>query len=276
MRIYGKTLITAALVAVAAPPVLAVDKDVPFVPTPEPVVETMLKLANVGAKDLLYDLGSGDGRIVITAAKERGARGVGVDIDPERIAESRANAKRAGVEKQVQFIEGDLFKVDLRPATAVTLYLLPAVNMKLRPKLLDELRPGTPVVSHQFDMGDWKPEQTVTVGTATVYLWHIPARVAGTWQYRATAANGQEEQHQLQLTQNIDQVGGTLTVDGKTYPIANGQVRGERLTFTVKRPNGGKTVLQRVDATVTGAQLAQVALSDDAASPPASLAQADK
>lgn len=274
MRPYRNTLVTVALVAVAAPPLLAVEKDVPFVPTPEPVVQTMLKLANVGQKDLLYDLGSGDGRIVITAAKERGARGVGVDIDPERIAESRANAKRAGVEKQVQFIEGDLFKVDLRPATAVTLYLLPTVNLKLRPKLLDELRPGTPVVSHQFDMGDWKPEQTVTVGTATVYLWHVPARVAGTWQYRAAAANGKEEQHQLQLTQNIDQVQGTLTVDGKTYPIANGQVRGQRLTFTVKRPDGGKTVLQRVDATVTGIQLAQVTLSNDAAST-ASLAQAD-
>jgi hypothetical protein len=273
MRLYHQPLLTAALVAVTTPPVLAVEKDVPYVPTPEPVVQVMLQLANVGAKDVLYDLGSGDGRIVITAAKERGARGVGVDIDPERIAESRANAKRAGVTKQVQFIEGDLFKVDLRPATAVTLYLLPAVNMKLRPKLLDELRPGTPVVSHQFDMGDWQPEKTVTVGTATVYLWRIPARVAGYWQYRATAQNGQEEQHQLQLRQDIDRVQGTLTVNGQTYPIENGRVHGEQLTFTVKRLNGGKPVVQQVDAKLVGVQLADVTLSDGAA-PPASLAQA--
>lgn len=274
MRPYSQSLLTTALVAVTMPPVLAVEKDVPYVPTPEPVVQTMLQLANVGAKDLLYDLGSGDGRIVITAAKERGARGIGVDIDPDRIAESRSNAKRMNVEKQVQFIEGDLFKVDLHPATAVTLYLLPAVNMKLRPKLLDELRPGTPVVSHQFDMGDWKPEKTVTVGTATVHLWHVPARVAGTWRYRATAANGQEEQHLLQLTQHIDTVQGSVTVNDKTYPIENGRVRGQRLTFTVKRPDAGKTVIQHVDAKVLGVELAEVTLSDGAAAQ-ASLAQAD-
>lgn len=154
--------------------------DVPYVPTPEPVVREMLRLAKIGPKDLLYDLGSGDGRIVIMAAKEFGARGVGVDIDPERIAEARANARKAGVASKVKFVQGNLFDVDLRPATAVTLYLLPLVNLQLKPKLLTELRPGTPVVSHAWDMGsDWEPEVERTVSDRKVFLWHVPRTAAG-------------------------------------------------------------------------------------------------
>ena len=156
-----------------APATLA--RDVPFVPTPEKVVERMLELAKVGPKDVVYDLGSGDGRIVIAAAK-KGARGVGIDIDPERIREARDNARRAGVTNRVEFLEGDLFDADIRGATVVTIYLLSGINMKLRPKLLAELKPGTRVVSHAFDMGDWKPEATAKVGTSTVYYWVVPER----------------------------------------------------------------------------------------------------
>jgi len=146
----------------------------PFVPTPQDVVERMLALAGVTKDDVVYDLGCGDGRIVITAAKTFGARGVGIDIDPQRIAEARANAKKAGVEKRVEFRLGDLFEADLHEATVVTLYLLPSLNVKLMPKLRKELRKGARVVSHDFEMGDWKPDRTVQVGNASVYLWTIP------------------------------------------------------------------------------------------------------
>ena len=150
----------------------------PFVPTPQDVVERMLALAQVGPKDVVYDLGSGDGRLVVTAAKKHGARGVGIDIDPARIAEGRANAKQAGVEHLVEFRQQDALEVDLSPATVVTLYLLSSSNVKLRPRLVSQLKPGARVVSHQFGMGDWAPEKletfTDTNGTSrTLYLWTI-------------------------------------------------------------------------------------------------------
>lgn len=150
--------------------------DVPYVPTPPSVVNAMLDLAKVKKGDLVYDLGCGDGRIVIEAAK-RGARGVGIDIDPDRIAEARRNAAEAGVSDRVQFRQQDLFDVDLRDADVVTLYLLQAVNMRLRPKLLEELRPGARVVSHAFDMGDWEPQDVAHVDGSTAYLWIIPKQV---------------------------------------------------------------------------------------------------
>lgn len=154
--------------------------DVPYVPTPPEVVDAMLKLANVKAGDVVYDLGCGDGRIVITAAKEHGARGVGIDINPQRIKESNANAQQAGVADRVKFTTQDLFETDLSEATVVMLYLLPAINLKLRPKLLRELKPGTRIVSHSFDMGDWKPEKTVAVASngseRTIHFWTVPAK----------------------------------------------------------------------------------------------------
>jgi ribosomal protein L11 methylase PrmA len=136
----------------------------------------MLQLAQVGPRDVLYDLGSGDGRIPITAARMYGARAVGIDIDPRRIAEAQANAKAAGVTHLVSFRNEDLFRADFRDASVVTLYLLPEVNLKLRPRLLKELKPGTRIVSHAHSMGDWRPERTVKVGGNTIYLWTIPAR----------------------------------------------------------------------------------------------------
>jgi ubiquinone/menaquinone biosynthesis C-methylase UbiE len=156
------------------PSVLA--RDVPYVPTPDKVVERMLEIAQVGPNDVVYDLGSGDGRIVIAAARKHGARGVGIDIDPDRVREARDNARSAGVSERVEFREGDLFKANLSEATVVTLYLLSSVNLQLRPKLLSELKPGTRIVSHAFDMGDWKPIRTEKVGTSTVYYWVVPER----------------------------------------------------------------------------------------------------
>ncbi|HEY3202876.1 MAG TPA: class I SAM-dependent methyltransferase [Thermoanaerobaculia bacterium] len=150
------------------------EPEVPYVATREDVMNEMLRLAAVTKTDIVYDLGCGDGRIVITAAKEFGARGVGIDIDPRRIAESNENARKAGVTDRVQFIEGDLFDADLREATVVTLYLLPSVNMRLRPKLFRELEAGTRVVSHNYDMGDWKPVTQTQIGDHKIYLWTVP------------------------------------------------------------------------------------------------------
>lgn len=148
--------------------------DVPYVPTPPDVVNGMLDLASVSKSDVLYDLGCGDGRIVITAAKERGARGVGIDIDPQRIKEAKENARSAGVEKQVQFRQGDLFQADFSPASVVSLYLLPDINRRLRPQLWRQLKVGSRVVSHAFDMGEeWPPENRTTVRTSTLYFWTI-------------------------------------------------------------------------------------------------------
>ena len=148
--------------------------DVIYVATPADVVDAMLKVANVKATDVVYDLGCGDGRIVITAAKEYGARGVGFDIDPQRIKEATANAQQAGVADRVRFVEADLFEANLSGASVVTVYLLSSLNLKLRPKMMRELKPGTRVVSHAFDMGDWKPERELNVKGRGVFLWTIP------------------------------------------------------------------------------------------------------
>jgi hypothetical protein len=148
--------------------------DVVYVPTPQETVNGMLELANVTGNDFLYDLGSGDGRIPITAAQKYGTRGVGIDINPERIREANRNAQNAGVTDKVQFRQEDLFETDFSDATVVTLYLLPSLNLKLRPKLLQELKPGTRIVSHAFDMGDWKPVRTQEVRGNTIYLWIVP------------------------------------------------------------------------------------------------------
>lgn len=150
--------------------------DVIYVPTPYEVVDEMLRLANVKKGDVLYDLGSGDGRIPVTAAKKFGIRAVGVDIDPQRIEEAKQNAKKNGVAKLVEFRNEDLFRTRFSEATVVTLYLLPDLNVKLRPRLLAELKPGTRVVSHQFDMGTWKPDRRVELNGRTIYLWTIPPR----------------------------------------------------------------------------------------------------
>lgn len=163
---------------VVAPPVHdgpPVNPDVIYIPTPQPVVDAMLELANVGPGDVLYDLGSGDGRIPISAAQQHGIAAIGIDIDSVRIAQANANAQAAGVAHRATFVEGDMFDAFIGDATVVTLYLLQRLNVELRPKLLRELRPGTRIVSHAFDMADtWPPEQTVQVHGATLYLWTVP------------------------------------------------------------------------------------------------------
>jgi hypothetical protein len=155
--------------------------DVPYVPTHEMIVDEMLRMAEVKGDDVLYDLGSGDGRIPITAAKQFGTRGVGIDLNPERISEANENAKKAGVTDKVRFIEGDIFRSDFRDASVVTLYLLPEINLRLRPQLLEQLKPGTRVVSHNYNMGDWQPEQTKTITTPDgvdhfIYFWRVPEK----------------------------------------------------------------------------------------------------
>ncbi len=181
LRACLPALLLLSLVAVPLPAQWDEDTygDVPFVPTPPEVVDAMLELAGVTQNDIVYDLGCGDGRIVIAAAKKYKARGVGVDINPTRIQESEQNAREAGVTDRVKFIQGDLFKADIHEATVVTLYLLSSVNERLKPKLLKELKPGTRIVSHRFTMGDWKPVKETTVDTRPIYLWIVPEHSNG-------------------------------------------------------------------------------------------------
>lgn len=218
-------------------------KDVPYVPTPHETVAKMLEMAKIDRNDLVYDLGSGDGRIVIAAARNYGARGVGIEIDPERIAEANQNARDAGVTDRVRFIQGDLFEADLRPATAVTLYLLSSVNLKLRPRLLEQLRPGTPVVSHDFDMGEWEPDQEATRGGDDIFLWIIPAKVQGSWSW--TLDDG--AQQRAEIAQNFQRISGKAG----SRPIENASLRGEDVAFTVEnRRYSGKVNGDVIQGTV--------------------------
>lgn len=162
-----------AVPSTAAQPPQPRAPDVIFVPTPQRVIDAMLALARVGPGDVVYDLGCGDGRIVVAAAR-RGARSVGIDIDPERVREARARIRKAGLGRRASIVQADLFDADIRDASVVTLYLLSSLNYKLKPKLLAELAPGTRIVSHAFDMGDWRPEKTIDVGGSTLYLWRVP------------------------------------------------------------------------------------------------------
>jgi SAM-dependent methyltransferase len=229
--------------------------DVIYVPTPHHVVAEMLRLASVTPDDVVYDLGSGDGRVVIAAGKHFGARAVGVDIDPERIEEGRTNARNGGLADRVQFLEQDLFTTDLREATVVTLYLLPKLNMQLRPKLLSELRPGTRVVSHAFDMEDWQPDKELRVpGSSSdhfVYYWVVPADVAGTWRWSVPAPPG-DQRYTLRLHQRFQKVDGTLSADGKEVPIANATLMGDQLRFSASIEASGREARLSFDGRVNG------------------------
>ena len=229
---------TGALI-IAAPlaPALAQDGpprplDVPFVPTPEHVVDAMLKISGVSRRDFLLDLGSGDGRIPVTAAKRFGTRGVGVDLNPVRVREAKANAEKNKVTNLVTFFQGDLFEMDLSRASVISMYLLPSVNMKLRPFVLN-LRPGTRIVSHDFDMGDWKADRTEKLDYKTVYFWIVPAKVAGRYQLRAG-----KETIELALEQKYQEVSGTATVGGKQVPVSNGKITGDFVTFEFPGADG--------------------------------------
>ena len=206
--------------------------DVPYVPTRQVVVDEMLRLAGVGPGDFLIDLGSGDGRIVITAAREFGIRALGLDIDPQRVAEARDNAVKAGVADRVEFRQENIFNADFSRASVVTLYLLPAVNLRLRPKLLDELRPGTRVVSHDFHMDDWEPDRTLVVGK-TLYLWTIPAQVTGTW---TVTVGGRR--FDLALRQRFQKLEGFARIGERRALLWEGRLEGERVAFTLIEGEG--------------------------------------
>ena len=215
--------------------------DVPYVPTPPEVVQAMLTAAHVNSRDILYDLGCGDGRIVVAAAKERKVkRAVGIDLDPERIRESNENARQAGVSERVTFHQKDLFDMDFREATVVSMYLLPSVNLKLRPRLLRELAPGTRIVSHDFDMGDWEADRIIAVGTHTVYFWVVPANMSGTWKWSLTDGN-ETHQYELRLRQkyqNVDKA--ELAVDGAEQEISSVAISGDTLEFTTEGAMNGR------------------------------------
>ena len=216
--------------------------DVPYVASLEEVVERMLVLAEVGPSDRVVDLGCGDGRILVAAARSRGATGLGVDIDPVRIREAEANARAAGVEVKVRFRVQDLFETPLGDADVVALYLLPEINLRLRPRLLAELRPGARIVSHAFDMGDWRPDRIAEVEGAKVYLWLVPARVAGRW--RLTGPDGRSAA--LTLDQRYQEVSGTAAAGGRNRPFRNARLTGDRLRFTVDLGRGPQGVQGRV------------------------------
>jgi hypothetical protein len=241
----------AAMVALAHSATAQVSRspDVHFVPTPHEVVAAMLKVANVRRNDVLFDLGSGDGRIVIAAAKKYGTRGTGIDIDSVRVAEGRLGARKAGVANKAKFQRADLFQTDLREATVVTLYLLPTLNVKLRPKLYAELKPGSRVVSHAFDMGSWKPDSTFMVGTSAVFYWVIPANVGGQW--ALTAPGGKE--YTLRLTQKFQHVEGTAELNGKSVPVSAAGVHGDKVILELADPDGPVRLVGRVkDGVMTG------------------------
>ena len=220
----------------AALPALA---QVPYVPTPQVVVDRMLDVGKVGSRDYLIDLGSGDGRIVVTAAKKFGTRGFGVDLNPTRIAEANENARKAGVTDKVDFQRRDLFETDLTQASIITMYLLPRVNLDLRPKLLD-LKPGTRIVSHDFSMGDWQPEHHEQVesqdkyggagGVSDIFLWIIPAKVNGTWKSELQV-RGKPVPYQFTLQQEFQKVSGTAQVGGRTATLDNVKLVGDELSF---------------------------------------------
>ena len=205
--------------------------DVPYVPTDEKIVHAMLDLAEVSSKDVLYDLGCGDGRIVVAAALERNTHGVGIDIDPMRITEAIEYAGHTGVEHMVHFYEGDLLDVEFSQATVVTLYLLDLVNVQLRPRLLHEQRPGTRIVSHAFDMGDWKPDQRQNCGSINLYKWIVPAKVAGTWQWQVSSG----ETYRVEPKQKYQQLTGKAWIDDQEVKLSSALLKGDLLELIVKK-----------------------------------------
>ncbi len=199
--------------------------DVTYEPTAQPVVDLMLELSKVGTSDYVIDLGCGDGRIPVTAARKHGARALCVDLDPKRIREARANVDRLGVADKVELLEGDLFKTDLSKASVITMFLWPTINIKLRPKLL-ELEPGTRIVSHEHDMGDWRADKKGKRASKDVFLWIIPARIAGDW---VLTRDGQTIN--LSISQTYQHFKGTTVVDATTRTLRNGRINGRELSF---------------------------------------------
>ncbi|MGH7519371.1 MAG: SAM-dependent methyltransferase [Gemmatimonadales bacterium] len=241
----------AGLALACATSAAAQTPDVVFVPTSVDVALTMLRIAGVGDSDVVYDLGSGDGRLVISAAKRFGARGVGIDIDPDRVADGIRNADTAGVTDRVAFRQADLFDTDLRPATVVTLYLTSSLNERLRPKLLRELRPGSRVVSNNFDMGAWTPDSVAYVqgkamARTPVHFWVIPADARGRW----TVTWDGLPPIRLAIEQRFQQATGIATIGGRRSELASARLRGDSITFSI--PGNGEGGTMRFAGRVSG------------------------
>ena len=209
-------------------------KDVIWVPTNDAVADAMLKAANVGPNDLVFDLGAGDGKIAIAAAKNYGARSVGIEYNKDMAALATRNAERAGVSDKVKIIHGDIFVEDFSKASVLTMYLLPDLNLKLRPTIL-KMAPGTRVATNSFNMGDWEPDQVIGTGYTQGYFWVVPGNAAGKWSIKGIDG-GQGDV--LELTQRYQKVGGTLTIKGKSQPILGGVLTGNRLKFNFVDPSG--------------------------------------
>lgn len=224
----------------SAQPIDAVQLDVPYVPTPQAVVDRMLELAQLGPDDYLIDLGSGDGRIPIAAAKRYGVRGLGVDLDPARVREADENARAAGVTARVAFRQQDLFETAIEDATVVTMYLLPVVNLKLRPRLLYELRPGARIVSHSFRLGEWEADHFEEIEESDIFLWIVPAKVEGRWRFDGP------HPFTIELTQSFQKIAGTAIAGGRSTPLADPVLRGAQLSFEFE----GRRYAGRVDGFV--------------------------
>jgi len=246
--------------ALAFLPARAAQPSVPYVPTPQAVVDRMLEMGKVGAGDYLIDLGSGDGRIVVSAAKKFGTRGFGVDLDSQRIAEANANARTAGVTDKVAFYQRDLFETDLSAATVITMYLLPRVNMQLRPRLLD-LKPGTRIVSHDFSMEDWQPEEHVRMpapdkyggsgGTSDIYLWLVPAKAAGAWRWELPL-RGDTITYELDAQQRFQTLTGTVRVAGQRVPLESARLKGDTIELSFTANVHGAPVRHRFSGRIDG------------------------
>jgi hypothetical protein len=244
-RIAGPAWVAAVLACLCAAMAQGQEKDLdtPYVPTPQAVVEKMLDMAQVKTGELVIDLGSGDGRIMITAAQRHGARGFGVEIDPRLVQRSNEEARRQGVADRVKFLRQDLFNTDFHEANVLTLYLLPDVNMALRPKILAELNPGTRVVSHDYDMRDWRPDAEATVPApekkvgmrkeSIVYLWIVPARVEGEWTFELSSG-GKTRRTRLVLQQRFQFVSGSVELTGQgDVALSGGRLRGDELRLVL-------------------------------------------
>ncbi len=241
----------------------AAEPTVPYVPTPQEVVERMLEIAKVGPQDYLIDLGSGDGRIVVTAAKKFGARGFGVDLNPVRIKESNENAASAGVTDRVAFVQRNLFETDLSDATVITMYLLPRVNLELRPRLL-ELKPGTRVVSHDFSMDEWKPDEFASIdvkekygttgGNSSIYFWVIPAKVTGAWAWQLSVG-GKPQSYELTLDQKFQTISGTVRVGGRASPLQNAKLSADQIRFNFIADVNGSALKHDFTGRVAGSTI---------------------
>lgn len=235
-----------AALALASAGVLAQSRpalDVPYIKTPDAVVERMLEMGQVGPDDVLIDLGSGDGRIPIAAALKHGTRGLGVDLDPERTAEAKAAAQASGVADRVEFRTENLFDTDLTQATVITMYLFPEINLRLRPHLL-QLKPGTRIVAHAFHMDEWTPERHDVVASNDIFLWTIPAQVGGLWRVKAPG----HRDFVLRIWQDFDRVHGTaITVDEHSTPVADMSISGAQLRFTAHTREGKHDFTGTVD-----------------------------